>query len=75
MHKLMPIPHVLHMKEIIPMGRSTNNCGGDMFTGGPMYATAIPATLTMAESHIKTDSIKLQLQAECWYEQDELPQA
>ena len=32
------------------------------------------ATLTMAENHIKTDSIGLQLQVECWYEQEELPQ-
>ena len=39
-----------------------------------MYATAMPAiaTLTMAENHIRTDSIGLQLQAECWYEQEEL---
>ena len=34
MLKLMPIPHVLHMKEIIPTSR-TNDCCGDMFTGGP----------------------------------------
>ena len=32
------------------------------------------ATLTMAENHIKTDSIGLQLQVECWYEQEGLPQ-
>ena len=32
--------------------------------------------LAMAENHIKTNSIMgLQLQAECWYEQEELPQA
>ena len=35
MLKLMPIPHVLHMKEIIPTSRRTNDCCGDMFTGGP----------------------------------------
>ena len=35
--------------------------------------TAI-ATLAMAENHINTNSIGLQLQAECWYEQKELPQ-
>ena len=35
MLKLMPIPHVFHMKEIIPMSRKTNDCCGDMFTGGP----------------------------------------
>jgi hypothetical protein len=29
----------------------------------------------MAENHIKTDSIGLQLEAECWYEQEELPEA
>ena len=36
-----------------------------------MYVTAMPAiaTFTMAENHIKTDSIRLQLQAEYWYEQ------
>ena len=38
MLKLVPIPHVLHMKEIIPArlstSRSTNNCGGHMFRGG-----------------------------------------
>jgi hypothetical protein len=41
-----------------------------------MYVTPMPtmATLTMAENHIKTDSIGLQLQVECWYEQEELPQ-
>ena len=33
------------------------------------------ATLTMAENHIKPNSIGLQLQAECWYEQEEPPQA
>ena len=35
MLKLMPIPHVLHMKEIIPPSRRTNDCCGDLFTGGP----------------------------------------
>ena len=35
MLKLMLVPHVLHLKEIIPTSRSTNNCGGHMFTGGP----------------------------------------
>ena len=29
----------------------------------------------MAENHIKTDSIGSQLEAECWYEQEELPEA
>ena len=32
------------------------------------------ATLAMAEIHIKTNSIGLQLQAECSYEQEGLPQ-
>ena len=42
-----------------------------------MYITAMPviATSAMAENHIKTNSIGLQLQAECCYEQEELPQA
>ena len=42
-----------------------------------MYGTPMPtiATLTMAENRIKTDSIGSQLQAECWYEQEKLPQA
>ena len=35
MLKLMPIPHAIHMKEIIPTSRRTNDCCGDMFTGGP----------------------------------------
>ena len=35
MLNLMTIPHVLHMKEIIPTSRRTNDCGGHMFTGGP----------------------------------------
>ena len=41
------------------------------------YITAMPAiaTSTMAEIHIKKNSIGLQLQAKCWYEQEELPQA
>ena len=30
MLKLMPIPHVPHMKEIIPTSRRTNNCGPDV---------------------------------------------
>ena len=34
MLNLMPIPHVLHMKEINSMNYS-NICGGHMFTGGP----------------------------------------
>ena len=29
----------------------------------------------MAENNTKTDSIALQLQVECWYEQEELPEA
>jgi len=33
------------------------------------------ATSAMAENHTKTDSIGLQLQVECWYEQEELPEA
>ena len=46
--------------------RRTNNCGRHMFTGGPdvRHSHAI-ATLTMAENHINTNSIGLQLQAEC----------
>ena len=41
------------------------------------YVTVMPviATLAMAENHIKTNSITLHLQAECWYEQEKLPQA
>ena len=35
MLKLMPIPHVLHIKEIIPTSRRTNDCGRHMFTSGP----------------------------------------
>ena len=31
------------------------------------------ATPAMAENHTQTDSIGLQLQVECWYEQEELP--
>ena len=33
------------------------------------------ALSSMAENHIKTDSIGLQLQAAWWHEQEELPQA
>ena len=29
----------------------------------------------MAENHTKSDSIELHLQVECWYEQEELPEA
>ena len=35
MLKLIAMPHVLHMKETIPMSRRTSNCGGCIFTGGP----------------------------------------
>ena len=76
--KRMPIPHVLHMKEIIPESRRTNNCGRHMSTSGPdvhnSHASNINiATLTVAKNQIKIDSMGLQ--AECWYEQEELPQA
>jgi hypothetical protein len=33
------------------------------------------ATSAMAENQTKTDSIGLQLKVECWYEQQELPEA
>ena len=64
MLNLMPIPHVLHMKEIIPMSRRTNDCCADMVTGGPDVPNnhARCSKLAMAENHIKTDSIGLQLQ-------------
>ena len=61
MLKLMPFPHVLDGKETIPTSRRTNNCGRHMFT--------------VAENHTKTDSIGLQPQVECWYEQEKLPEA
>ena len=35
MLKLMPILHVLHVKETIPTSRRTSNCGRHMSTGGP----------------------------------------
>ena len=34
MLNLMPIMHVLYMKEIISTSRRTNNCGRHMFSGG-----------------------------------------
>ena len=42
-----------------------------------MYVTAIPAiaTSSMAKIHIKTNSTGLQLQAEYWYEQEQVPRA
>ena len=42
-----------------------------------MYLTTMlgVANSAMADNHIKTDSIGLQLEAECWYEQEELPEA
>ena len=51
-----------------PTSRRTNNCGGTFQPGDRMYVTAIPATATlkMAENHIKTNSIGLQLQVEWW---------
>jgi hypothetical protein len=30
-NRMMTIPHVLDMKEIIPTSRRANNCGGHMF--------------------------------------------
>ena len=69
MLRLMPIPHVLHVKGTIPTSRRTNDCGGKMFTGGPdVYARS--GKTTYGRNHTKTDSIGLQLQAECWYEQE-----
>ena len=41
-----------------------------MFTGGP----DVRNSHAMAENHTKIDSIGLQLQVECWYEQEELPE-
>jgi hypothetical protein len=42
-----------------------------------MDVPGMPAieTSAMAGNHIKTNSIGLRLQAECWYEQEELPEA
>ena len=60
MLKLMPFPHVLHVKETISTSRRTNDCCRHMFT--------------VTENHTKTDSIGLQPQVECWYEQEELPE-
>ena len=76
MLKLMPIPHVLHMKEIIPTSKPII-VAGKCSPVDWMYVTAMPAiaTLTMAEKHIKIDSTRLQLQPECWNEQEQLPQA
>ena len=56
MLNLMPIPHVLHMKEIIPTSR---NVAGTCSPVDRMYVTAMPAIATsaMATSHIKTNSI------------------
>ena len=34
MLKLMPIPHVLQMNEVIPTSRRTNNGGRRMLTAG-----------------------------------------
>ena len=77
MLNLMPVPHVLHVKEITPTSRRTNNCGGHNFTCGPdvRHSHASTATSAMAENHIKTNSIGLQPQAEFWNEHEELPGA
>ena len=45
-----------------------------MITGGPDVRNSHADSNIMAENHIKTNSIGLQLQAECWYEQEELLQ-
>ena len=75
MLNLIPVPHVLRMKETISTNRRTNNCGGQMLMGMYITAMAAIATSAMAENHIRTNSIGLQLQAEFWYAQQELPQA
>ena len=77
MVKLMPSPHGLHAKETIPTSRRTNDRGGHMLTSGPDVhnSHAREATSAMAENHPKTEGIGLQLQVECWYEQEELPEA
>ena len=67
MLKLMPIPHVLHVKETIPTSRKTNECGGHMFTSGPGIRISHAKSGNMAENHTNTDSIGLQVQVECWY--------
>ena len=55
-------------KALNPISRRTKNSGRHMFNGGPDVTT-------MAANHFKTNSTGLQLQAECWYEQEELPEA
>ena len=42
MLNLMPIPHVLHMKETISTSRRTKNCGGHMLAGQPDVRNSHP---------------------------------
>ena len=53
--------------------RMENHCK-EMHHGPPFVVPGV-AKSAMAENHTKTDSIGLQLQVECWYEQEELPEA
>ena len=53
MPKLMPIPRVRHMREIIPTSRRTNNCGGLMFTSGPDVRNGHASNSNMKHTHCK----------------------
>ena len=72
MLKLMPIPHVLQMNEVISTRRRTNDGGRCMLTSGS-DVTPKPAIATffMAQNHSKTITIGLQYHSECCCEQEE----
>ena len=71
-------PHLLPVrKECCPCAKKRcrlNNCTCLPFGAG-FGAMPGVATSAMAENHTNTDSIGLQLQVACWYEQEELPEA
>ena len=64
-------------KEVLPVRKGVlplDNCTCLPFGAGFRAMPGV-ATSAMAENHTNTDSIGLQLQVACWYEQEELPEA
>ena len=73
MLKLMPIPHVLQMNEVISTLEGPMMVAGACSPVDWMYVKAKPAMATFfrAKNHSKTVTIGLQYQSECCCEQEE----
>jgi hypothetical protein len=72
MLNLMPILPELHTKEIIPTSRGTNNGVRHIFSGGLDACNSHASDFPWRKITSKQTAL---VHAECWYEQEELPQA